>query len=148
MNADLGLYIAFWFIGLQSIVVFLSIDMALPKKRGPTLNNWAGYTFFGQRAKWHTWLAVTGLLLRSFLVVGAFVVVTVMNFAGRGIDHHVPARFGMVGFAPPGVKYINTVFRQSSGSVGKDVMVYNPTPREDVCPTSECGFEIRKAYTA
>ena len=30
MNADLGLYIAFWFIGLQSIVVFLSIDMALP----------------------------------------------------------------------------------------------------------------------
>ena len=62
-------YILLVFMELRETVVFLSIDMALPKKAGNPLNNWAAVRLFGQRAKWHTWVAVTGLFLFSLLHV-------------------------------------------------------------------------------
>ncbi len=41
---------------------------ALPKKAGNPLNNWAAVRLFGQRAKWHTWVAVSGLICISVVI--------------------------------------------------------------------------------
>src|ERR1035438_3340340 len=95
MDTILRIYYALVFNYLNAIVVFRNIDMALPKKGGKPLINWADRRIFRQHDKWHSWLCQkwdtwrdrAALLSFGFLLVVAALLICAVMF---GAQHQFP----------------------------------------------------------
>jgi hypothetical protein len=90
---------------------FLPVNMALPKKRGQTMNNWAGRMVFGHGFKRHTVLdraAIVGELTGVLVLVLAIVLAGLFHV----VKHRTGREFGVFHPSP------TTLFDPSAAPLG------------------------------